>query len=103
MDVRWGYPALYNDPKVAGWLRESSQDLLSTDNVTEGEMVMGGEDFSYMTQASQGAMLRLGTWKAGTPQRFLHHPEFDLDESAMPIGAALLAETALRFVNGKYS
>jgi len=101
MDIRWGYPALFNDPKVAGWLRSSSIDLLSAENVTEGQTVMGGEDFSYMAQASQGAMLRLGTWKDGTPQRFLHHPEFDLDETAMPIGTAVLAETALRFVTGK--
>lgn len=103
MNVRWGYPALYNNPTVAGWLRTCSTDLLSADNVTEGALVMGGEDFSYMAQASQGAMLRLGTWKEGTPQRFLHHPEFDLDESAMPVGTAVMAETALRFVRGQVS
>ncbi len=103
IDVRWGYPALYNDPNVAGWLRSTSEDLLSANNVIEGQLVMGGEDFAYMAKASQGAMLRLGTWKEGTPQRFLHHPEFDLDESTMPIGTAVLAETALRFVRGTFS
>ena len=101
MDVRWGYPALYNDPSVAGWLRQSAVQLIGEENVVAGEMVMGAEDFSYMTRASQGAMLRLGTWKDGTPQRFLHHPEFDLDESAMPIGAAILADTAIKFVRGE--
>lgn len=98
IDVRWGYPALYNDPTVAAWLRRSAAQLIHAENVTEGEMVMGAEDFAYMTQASRGAMLRLGVWKPGTPQRFLHHPEFDLDETALPIGAAILADTALRFI-----
>ena len=28
----------------------------------------------------------------------LHHPKFDLDERALPIGTAMLAETAKRFM-----
>ena len=103
VDVRWGYPSLYNTPEVSAWIRETAVDLIGGENVEEGEAVMGGEDFSYMTNASQGAMMRLGTWEQGTPQRFLHHPEFDMDESAMPIGAAIMAETALRFVQGKFT
>ncbi len=103
IDIRHGYPALYNSPKVASWIRETATELIGEDNVVTGEMVMGGEDFSYMANASQGAMMRLGVWEKGGPQRFLHHPEFDMDEAAMPIGTAILAETALRFVKGQYS
>jgi amidohydrolase len=103
IDIRRGYPALYNDPKVASWIRETAKEIIGPDNVVLGEMVMGGEDFSYMARASQGAMMRLGTWEKGQPQRFLHHPEFDMDEGAMPIGAAILAETALKFVRGELS
>lgn len=97
-----GYPALYNDPKVVGWLRETAVEYLGADNVHARGPVMGGEDFAYMSRASQGAMLFLGVKDPAGPPRFLHHPQFDLDEAAMPIGAALLAETALRFVNKRY-
>jgi len=31
----------------------------------------------------------------------VHHPKFDIDEDALPIGAAILAQTALRFVRGE--
>jgi hypothetical protein len=31
----------------------------------------------------------------------VHHPQFDIDEAALPIGAALLAQTALRYVRGE--
>ncbi|NJN94205.1 MAG: amidohydrolase [Anaerolineales bacterium] len=31
----------------------------------------------------------------------LHEATFNLDENALPIGAAMLAETALRFVRGE--
>jgi amidohydrolase len=97
-----GYPALFNDSKVVGWLRETAVDLIGADNILSRGPVMGGEDFAYMSRASQGAMLFLGVKDPAGPPRFLHHPEFDLDETAMPIGAALLAETALRFVNKRY-
>ncbi len=103
MKIQRGYPALYNDPKISSWIRETAKDLIGAENVVSGEMSMGGEDFSYMTRASQGAMMRLGTWEKGQPQRFLHHAEFDMDEGAMPIGAAILAETALKFVRGELS
>ncbi|MEM7116567.1 MAG: M20 family metallopeptidase [Chloroflexota bacterium] len=97
-----GYPALYNDPGVASWLRKTAVDLLGADKVGSRGPVMGGEDFSFMSRASRGAMLSLGVKDPDGPPRFLHHPEFDLDETAMPIGAAILAETALRFVKGHY-
>ncbi|MCA9919821.1 MAG: amidohydrolase [Anaerolineales bacterium] len=97
-----GYPALYNDPKVVGWLKETAVEFLGADNVHARGPSMGGEDFAYMSRASQGAMIFLGVKDPAGPPRFLHHPEFDLDETAMPIGAALLAETALRFVNKRY-
>ena len=97
-----GYPALYNDPKVVGWLKETAVEFLGADNVHARGPSMGGEDFAYMSRASQGAMIFLGVKDPEGPPRFLHHPEFDLDETAMPIGAALLAETALRFVNKRY-
>jgi amidohydrolase len=101
MKVVPGCPSLYNDPTVTGWLVETASQLIGPENVLEREPGMGFEDFAYMAQASQGAMFFLGTKKPNGPPRFAHHPEFDIDEEAMPIGAAILAETALRFVQGK--
>jgi amidohydrolase len=51
-----------------------------------------------MTQVAPGAMFNLGVKKPGGPSRFLHTPDFDLDEDALPIGTAVLAETALRLL-----
>jgi amidohydrolase len=101
MTVERGYPALYNDPTVAGWIRDTAADLLGAENVGAKEVSMGGEDFAFMTQASRGAMLFLGVQAPGGPPKFVHHPEFDIDEEALPIGSAILAETALRFVRGE--
>ncbi|MGB1253037.1 MAG: M20 metallopeptidase family protein [Candidatus Promineifilaceae bacterium] len=101
--VHRGYPALYNDPEVTEWVRQTAVDLIGADNVLEGTPVMAGEDFAFMSRASQGMMMNLGTKAVDGMPRFVHHPEFDLDESCMPIGAAIMAETALRYVRGEYS
>jgi amidohydrolase len=101
IDVEYGYPALYNDPLVAGWMRETATDLLGAENVVDRGLMMGGEDFGFMSRASQGMLMMLGTKEPDGPPKFVHHPEFDIDENALPIGAAILAETALRFVRNK--
>lgn len=96
--VERGYPALYNDPGVAGWLRETATGMLGSENVKVEEVSMGGEDFAFMTQTSRGAMFFLGVKALDGPPKFVHHPQFDIDEEALPIGSAILAQTALRFV-----
>ena len=58
---------------------------------------MGVEDFSYLSRLAPGTMLSLGgkidemLWPA-------HSPTFDINEDAVPISAALLAELACRFL-----
>jgi amidohydrolase len=64
---------------------------------------MGAEDFSFMTRLAKGAMLGLGVKPPGAMARYLHTATFDLDEKALPIGAAILAETARQFLHGKLS
>ena len=62
-------------------------------------MAMGAEDFAYLLQKAPGAMFYLGVrdraWKTMRPT---HSSSFDLDESALPLGAAVMAATALRFL-----
>lgn len=96
--IERGYPPLYNDPAAAGWLRTVAGELLGEDSVADGNVSMGAEDFAYMTQRAPGAMFGLGVKPPGGDARYLHTPTFDLDEDALPIGAAILAETALRYV-----
>ena len=42
-------------------------------------------------------MFTLGTRIEGD-RRYLHHPRLDLDERAMPIGTAILAQAAMIFL-----
>ena len=101
LEIIRGYPAQYNEPQVAGWLRQVAGDLLGAESILTGQQGMGAEDFSYMTQHAPGAMFGLGVKAPGGAPRYLHTPTFDIDEDALSIGAAILAETALRFVRSE--
>jgi amidohydrolase len=96
-----GYPALYNDPEVNGWMRAVTRDLLGDEAVVDQPFGMGGEDFAYMTQAAPGAMFFLGAQVEGGGSH--HTPTFAIDEEVLPLGAATLAETARRFVTGAFT
>ncbi len=101
--IERGYPSLRNDPTVVGWLRRVGADLLGSGNVITTQKTMGAEDFSYMAQVAKGAMFRLGVKPPGGEPHHLHTSTFDLDEAALPVGVAILAETAWRFVSGEFS
>jgi amidohydrolase len=91
-----GYPSLNNDPEVNGWMKAVVNDFGGDIKVFENSFGMGAEDFSYMAQAAPGAMFMLGAKVEGGGNH--HTPTFAIDEDVFPLGAAVLAETARRFV-----
>lgn len=93
-----GYPCLENDPGVAETIRNLAVSMIGADRVHPTPPSMGAEDFSYMTRTCPGAMFELGVTPAGETPRRGHNAKFDVDESALPVGAALLASTALRLL-----
>ena len=99
LDLRKGCPSVYNAPEVSAVIRQAARDLFGDDSLIEQEPGMGGEDFSYMTRKAPGAMFRLGA-KLDESSRPHHNPKFDLNESAFKVGAALLAETTVRLLQG---
>jgi len=101
LKIERGYPVLVNDPEAAGWFYQAGSDLLSPENVARKQKSMGAEDFGYMTQLAKGAMMKLGVKYPKEGARYLHTSTFDIDESALPIGAAMLAEVARRYVCGE--
>lgn len=97
LEIEIGYPPMINDPGIARLIREVATEMLGEENVTRPERDMGAEDFGYMTARSPGAMFTLGCRIEGDERKH-HSPRFDIDERCLPIGTALLAEMALRFL-----
>ena len=97
LSISTGYPALYNDPGVAELIRGVGTDLLGEAMSSEGAPIMAGEDFAFMTKKAPGAMMRLGA-QLDALNRPHHSPIFDIHEGCMPVGVAVMAESALRLL-----
>jgi amidohydrolase len=101
VEYRRLYPLLVNHTSGVSIAREVVGELLGPDAAAESEQIMGSEDFSFVLQRAPGAMVRLGVrhkdWKQIRPT---HSPEFDMDESALPVGVAVMAGMAVRFLEG---
>lgn len=93
-----GGPPMINDAMVSEVIEKTGKELLGAENVHELHKTLGAEDFGEFLKYAPGAMFTLGTQKNGHAEYLLHHPKFDLDERALPIGTAMLVETAKRFL-----
>jgi len=101
LEVWRGYPAGWNNPGVANWLSTVATDMLGPQVINNDPPGMGAEDFAYMCQKAPGAMFLLGAAIPDGVERNHHTNIFDIDESTLPIGVAILAETACRFLKGE--
>ena len=95
LEIQIGTPPMHNDPGVVQVMRQAAGDLLGVEHVLPPEDGLGAEDFGCFSEIAPGAMFSLGC-KIEGDERHLHNPRFDLDERCLPVGAAILAETALR-------
>jgi amidohydrolase len=92
--VKAGYPAVINEPGVTSVASEAVAGVVGAEGVVPFDRMMGAEDFAILAQEAPGCFFWLG---AGLePPREHHHPAFDIDERALPIGAAALAACAIR-------
>ena len=94
-----GYPTLINDRAMTDLVRTVARELIAPELVLEIEPSMGAEDMAYFLQHAPGCFFRVGSQN---PARGLihghHHPRFDIDEDALPVGVAALTAVALRFL-----
>jgi amidohydrolase len=99
LDIQGGFPVLSNDAKMASLIRQVASEMLGEDNVRPQTVEMGAEDFAILAEQAPGAMFMLGVKRVSAETALqLHSPDFDIDEAALPIGAAILAGTAHRYL-----
>lgn len=99
LEIQEKYPVMANDPSLAQLVQEVATDLLGAHAVQPAQAEMGAEDFTILASQAPGAMFFLGVKPSEREEPLqLHSPHFDLDEEALPIGAAILAETARRYL-----
>ncbi|MBZ4022902.1 amidohydrolase [Rhodobacter sp. TJ_12] len=88
-----GYPPTVNNADRARFAADVAREISGPDAVEdEAGREMGAEDFSYMLEARPGAYLFLGTG----PGAGLHHPAYDFNDEAAPVGASFFARLVER-------
>jgi amidohydrolase len=93
LEFREGYPPVLNDEGMTSLARTAIGDALGSSSIAEYEPWMGAEDFAVLLQHAPGTFFWLGA--ALDPPREHHRPDFDIDERALPLGAAALAACAI--------
>lgn len=95
-------PPVVNDAVVNSLIRECGIEMLGEGQVrTLEKPSMGAEDFAFMAQQVPAAMFRLGVAGIEVGSEPLHTAKFDVDESAMKIGASVLSLASVRWSESK--
>ncbi|MBD2134523.1 MULTISPECIES: M20 family metallopeptidase [unclassified Sphaerospermopsis] len=103
VNYRQGVPSVQNDYALTQLLQSSAEEAWSSDRVQVlPEPSLGAEDFSVYLDHAPGSMFRLGVgYKDRIINHPLHHPQFEVDESAIITGVVTLAYAAYKYWKSK--
>jgi hippurate hydrolase len=85
-----GYPVMVNSEEQTEFARDVAKSVGG--NVIEAPLVMGGEDFAFMLEERPGAYILVGNG----PSAQVHHPEYNFNDEAIPVGCSWWAEIVER-------
>jgi amidohydrolase len=85
-----GYPVMVNADRETDFAAEAARKVSGQFVDVNAPSIMGGEDFAYMLNARPGAYILMGNGDTAG----LHHPEYNFDDNAIPMGASWWAEMA---------
>ncbi len=95
LDIKVGYPALYNHPDPTEQVRTAAEAYVGPDNVVDLDLWFASEDFAYFLQLRPGTFYRLGTGNSDKGiVHGLHTPRFTIDEDALRLGSGFMAYLA---------
>lgn len=91
-------PAVINDEAVAETVRTAASFVVGERNIISGAE-MASEDMGYFLEEIPGCYFFVGSRNEEAGYHYPHHhPRFDFDERAMPIGVATMAHAAASYV-----
>ncbi|HMQ06968.1 MAG TPA: M20 family metallopeptidase [Saprospiraceae bacterium] len=97
INIRVGYPTLYNDLKLSQKVQSIMIEYLGEQNVEELPVRMTAEDFAFYSLELPACFYRLGTGnRSKNITSPVHTSTFDIDEDALEVGSGLMAYLALK-------
>ena len=83
---RRGYPVMVNHEDQTKFAAEVARSV--SGSCEEADLVMGGEDFSYLLEERPGAYILIGNGDTA----MVHHPMYNFDDSVIPAGCSWWSE-----------
>ena len=95
------FPPVVNNSEMNDVIRNSAINLTCIYKVvTLDKPAMAGDDFSYFGENVQSAYFKLGVGNVEKGAVYpIHSPKFIADEDALPIGSAILSQTAVDYLD----
>ena len=93
IEIRSGNPPVINDSGLNDLVRAAAASVVGEADVGVADLIMGAEDFAFLAREAPGCFFWLGAGIEDDP-RTHHSPRFDIDESCLPRGAAILTAAA---------
>ncbi|MDH5644870.1 MAG: M20/M25/M40 family metallo-hydrolase, partial [Candidatus Heimdallarchaeota archaeon] len=103
IDIRRGYAVGYNDKEINDHVRKAVIDLYGEDSLyVNNTPILGSEDFYEFRLRGKIPISMFGLGGRNEAKGFIssnHSNYFDFDEDALPIGVAVLTQTALNYLS----
>ena len=98
-----GCPTLNHDEQLTAQLLGFARSLLGEKLIystkSEPLLGMGSEDFAFITGKVPGMLIAISAGSSAEGHMFpMHHPKASFDEKALPVGAAVYANSALSWL-----
>ena len=90
VDYRRGYPVMINADAQTEFAADVARAV--SGDCAEAPLVMGGEDFAFMSNARPGAYILVGNGDTAN----VHHPKYNFNDEAIPAGCSWWAEIVER-------
>lgn len=88
-------PAVINHPAPTALAQEAAVEIAGSDRVVQWEPLTGSDDLAYLWERVPGCYAFIGSGRTdGAPSPAGHNAKFDIDESAMEVGAEFLVRAA---------
>jgi len=90
LDYTRNYPVMVNSDEQTEFAAEVARAV--SGDCAEAPLVMGGEDFAFMSNARPGAYILVGNGDTAN----VHHPKYNFNDEAIPAGCSWWAEIVER-------
>jgi len=91
-------PPVISEPTLVRRMLPALERVVGRGNVMLWPAAMAADDFAYFSQVVPGFFFFLGTQKPGTTSGVNHAPNFQADDSAIPIGIRAMTSVLLEYL-----